>query len=169
MLRSFDYAAFHQLLSTDAEAATATERVSRAWRAKEWTARNRDAFCDGYARARAPTRAPHGPLLRAFELDKAVYEVVYETRNRPSWVPIPLSSINARLALLAPPRLTRTPAERAADSRPSRPAGVASQHARDGEPERRRSRRVPHRTRRPQAADRRAWRSDRPEPGAART
>ena len=95
MLRSFDYAAFFQLLTSDPRA-FADDRSAPPpllWHAKEWTARNRDAFCDGYAlRAGADPRR-HGPLLRAFELDKAVYEVVYETRSRPGWVPIPLSSI----------------------------------------------------------------------------
>jgi maltokinase len=95
MLRSFDYAAFFQLLSTDpgafADARSAPSPL--LWHAKEWTARNRDAFCDGYALRAGVDPRRHGPLLRAFELDKAVYEVVYETRSRPSWVPIPLSSI----------------------------------------------------------------------------
>ena len=95
MLRSFDYAAFFQLLSTD-PGAFADDRSAPTpllWHAKEWTARNRDAFCDGYAVRAGVDPRRHGPLLRAFELDKAVYEVVYETRSRPSWVPIPLSSI----------------------------------------------------------------------------
>ena len=95
MLRSFDYAAFFQLLSSDPRA-FADDRTASSpllWHAKEWTARNRDAFCDGYAVRAGVDPRRHGPVLRAFELDKAVYEVVYETRSRPGWVPIPLSSI----------------------------------------------------------------------------
>ena len=37
-------------------------------------------------------------MLRAYEADKAIYEVVYETRNRPDWVGIPLSAVAALAA-----------------------------------------------------------------------
>jgi maltokinase len=95
MLRSFDYAAFHQLLqwepATDLNDADQTSQ--HTWHANEWAARNRSAFCDGYANGAGSDPRNQAALLRAFELDKAVYEALYETRNRPSWAPIPLASI----------------------------------------------------------------------------
>jgi maltokinase len=32
-------------------------------------------------------------VLRAYEADKAIYEVVYEMRNRPDWIGIPLRAV----------------------------------------------------------------------------
>ena len=86
MLRSFDYAARHQLL-------TRPDAASLAPKASDWVRRNSDAFCAGYAAAGGLDPAENSVLLRAMLLDKAVYEVIYEARNRPTWVPIPLESI----------------------------------------------------------------------------
>ncbi len=86
MLRSFDYAAQSMLLEREGESAL-------SYRAQEWATRNRDAFCAGYAAVGGHDPREDAVLLRAFELDKAVYEVVYEARHRPSWLPIPLSSV----------------------------------------------------------------------------
>ncbi|MCW2870893.1 phosphotransferase [Actinacidiphila oryziradicis] len=93
MLRSFDYAARH--------------RDPVAPGAAAWAERHRAAFCVGYADASGTDPRSDPVLIRAYETDKAVYEVLYEARNRPAWLPIPMSAVQ-RLAAgpdpLAPPR-----------------------------------------------------------------
>ncbi len=86
MLRSFDYAARHQLL-------THPDRADLGAVAGDWVRRNSEAFCTGYAAAGGPDPAAHAVLLRALLLDKLVYEVLYEARNRPHWLTIPLESL----------------------------------------------------------------------------
>jgi maltokinase len=94
MLRSFDYAAFHQILQREPSAVDELAHDSQlTWRANEWAERNRSAFCEGYALRVGTDPRDQRALLRAFELDKAVYELLYETRSRPAWAPIPLASI----------------------------------------------------------------------------
>ncbi len=86
MLRSFDYAAgvtLHQFGNAD----------YLRYRGDEWSKRNRAAFLAGYASVTGHDPSQHEVLLRAYETDKAVYEVVYEARNRPHWLPIPLHGI----------------------------------------------------------------------------
>ena len=75
MLRSFDYAAAAGTASTT------------------WLAECRRAFLHGYGQPDADERA----LLAAFEADKAIYEVIYERRNRPHLMHVPIDSLN-RLA-----------------------------------------------------------------------
>jgi maltokinase len=86
MLRSFDYAARYQLIGHPGQAA-----LSDA--ARDWARRNTSAFCAGYAEAGGLDPVANHVLLRALQLDKAVYEVLYEARHRPSWLPIPLDSL----------------------------------------------------------------------------
>ncbi len=75
MLRSFDYAA-----GSVAEEGT-------------WASRARTAFLAGYAESTGGDLAMDSNLIDAFELDKALYEAVYEARNRPDWTHIPVAAI----------------------------------------------------------------------------
>jgi maltokinase len=88
MLRSFDYAARHQLLAhPDAPALREP--------ANAWVTQCQQAFCAGYAKAGGTDPGTNSVLLRALTLEKAVYEVMYEARHRPSWLAIPLDYIAA--------------------------------------------------------------------------
>ena len=86
MLRSYEYAARHQLIGRSDQAALGDA-------AQDWVRRNKAEFCVGYAEAGGLDPVANQVLLRALQLDKAVYEVLYEARHRPSWLPIPLDSL----------------------------------------------------------------------------
>ncbi|MFE5774730.1 phosphotransferase [Brachybacterium sp. NPDC056505] len=90
MLRSLDYAGGAVLHEHGVDASAWVAESSRAFL---------DGYLDGYLDAMGISHedASFLALLRAFEADKAVYEVLYEARNRPSWLPIPLGAL-ARLS-----------------------------------------------------------------------
>ena len=76
MLRSFDYAAH-----------------SAGPRAEGWADVCRAAYCSGYAEVSGRDPRTDPVLLRAYETDKAIYEVVYEARHRPDWLSVPMTAI----------------------------------------------------------------------------
>lgn len=87
MLRSFDYAAGSIRLDQPDQSADAV---------REWSRTARREFVAGYAATSGVDLDDRSALLTALEVDKAVYEAIYESRNRPTWVTIPLRAI-ARL------------------------------------------------------------------------
>ena len=97
MLRSFNYAAHAALKQRATASATDIGLV------KEWEGAARSAFLDGYRSVAKPGQAVFLPatweealrVIRVYELDKALYELRYEMRNRPDWLAIPLAGIRA--------------------------------------------------------------------------
>ncbi|MBO0867479.1 MAG: maltokinase [Micromonosporaceae bacterium] len=121
MLRSYEYAALQLLAAEPAGPAGlgvadgSDEQLT--YRAREWIRRNQSAFCDGYAAVAGWDPRAAWPVLRAYLLDKAVYEAAYEVRHRPSWLPIPMRSIADLL------REPATPDEPATLAEPPTPVG----------------------------------------------
>jgi maltokinase len=93
MLRSFDYVAGAVL-----HAGGPSTELSPT----EWARSARLAFLAGYAEASASAGSANRGLLDALELDKALYEAVYEARNRPDWLGIPVEAVQ-RLAGIQQP------------------------------------------------------------------
>lgn len=98
MVRSFQYAAAVALFERDAH-----EQDGLRLRADAWERRNRNAFLKGYFGTTGiddvlpVPGADRDAVLAAFELDKAVYEVLYERAHRPDWVEIPLGAVRRLL------------------------------------------------------------------------
>jgi maltokinase len=92
MLRSFDYVA--------GSLAQEQPRVD----AMGWATTARDAFLEGYVTGTGVDIRSHRALLDAFEIDKAVYEALYEARNRPDWIRIPVTAIERLAGLRADAR-----------------------------------------------------------------
>jgi maltose alpha-D-glucosyltransferase/alpha-amylase len=97
MLRSFNYATHAVLKQRPEVSSTDVELMT------EWEGAVRASFLDGYCSVARPGEAVFFPatwdealqLIRVYELDKAVYELRYEMRNRPDWLSIPLQGIRS--------------------------------------------------------------------------
>ncbi|HEX6107329.1 MAG TPA: hypothetical protein VFZ26_17205, partial [Gemmatimonadales bacterium] len=94
MLRSFSYAAYAALVSYTNRRPEAAKQLE-PW-ARLWERSASMAFLEAYRAGVAGRKLlPESPaaeeaLLRAYLVDKALYELIYELNNRPGWVRIPL-------------------------------------------------------------------------------
>ena len=99
MLRSFSYAAWSGL-DAYAQRHPDAGRALEPW-ARLWESAVAGQFLLAYKRTIAarpellPAPAQADALLKAYLLEKALYELLYELNNRPAWVGIPLAGILA--------------------------------------------------------------------------
>ncbi|MHC6219372.1 1,4-alpha-glucan branching enzyme [Arthrobacter sp. MMS24-S77] len=91
MLRSFDYAAGAAVRENPGATVPAT-----------WVDDCAEAFLAGYSDITPGTIDRRSPLFVALWLDKALYEVIYELRNRPDWLPIPVNASRQLLGNTSP-------------------------------------------------------------------
>ncbi|TAX27834.1 maltose alpha-D-glucosyltransferase (plasmid) [Rhizobium leguminosarum] len=104
LLRSLSYLVATAQLDNDAviehDNEVRREAIARFGRNAE------EAFLDAYSQAVSVSKELDMPpdqrrsVLDAFLLEKAAYEIAYEARNRPKWLPIPLSGFTEIVARL---------------------------------------------------------------------
>ena len=93
MLRSFDYSGYSAAFRISN---SPREKESLMESAKEWGRQTQERFLEGYLKTMCQSCGfvlPEDPrnfrlLLLCFKLEKALYEIRYELRNRPRWVNI---------------------------------------------------------------------------------
>ncbi len=102
MLRSFSYAAASALKACASETQNNASEATAAWEKAACT-----AFIDTYLDVMTahpellPQREQLQSLLKAFLIEKALYELLYELNNRPSWLRIPLDGVLSLLREVA--------------------------------------------------------------------
>jgi maltokinase len=102
MVRSFHYAARTGLAERGRDVDAELVDLSAAWEARAV-----EAYLAGYSHVEGVDEllpavdGDRDKVLRAFELDKAVYEVIYELAHRPDWVDIPASAVRRTLSRVA--------------------------------------------------------------------
>jgi maltose alpha-D-glucosyltransferase/alpha-amylase len=101
MVRSFGYASYAALIAETVHAPDRLQELEPA--ADAWQQQVSDAFVASYVerlgaeptgRALLPDASATATLLRAFVVEKAMYELGYELNHRPEWVRIPLMGIH---------------------------------------------------------------------------
>ena len=91
MLRSLDYAPRIVAKAMAEGEVSEDAELELRQRADQWAERNKNHFLTAYAGG--ALSSAEQTLLNAYVADKAVYETVYETRNRPTWLDVPLQAV----------------------------------------------------------------------------
>jgi maltose alpha-D-glucosyltransferase/alpha-amylase len=93
MVRSFDYAA--GIIERERKLAAGAPGHARASELLEEFRRLAESkFLDAYGEGRGrPLDGGERQIIEGFTIEKAAYEIVYETANRPDWVDIPLRGL----------------------------------------------------------------------------
>ena len=123
MLRSIDYAAGVALI--DGVAETGTDPRQRNEAAYRWAAASADAFLRGYEKETGTAINRSDPLFLALWLDKALYEVVYEMRNRPRWVSVPAAAVRQILTQADNARRADESQEESTVNKPRKPRSTS--------------------------------------------